>query len=278
MKMIIPIGPGLALKISNSSENLAVYPTTRLQKGLLLLDNEQELAEEGVGFGVPVLMRGLQTIFPGDLQLNTSKAGPVHVVRAIYTLNLEERIGKKAFRGIESQLLYAVKNYLAALIRRLPLLRGLLIGISSLLRGVFKWETFYEGSEFSAEVPMTYTIDQQAGIVDVVMDKLDLSTSGITEVIVMNEQGARTFDHFIDSAGNSEKGKQIGCWDEITAQEASFISPSQAVAFTLEQVAGAKLFRGRELVGSRLSWSGFGYCLPAQFEHFHYQLVIRRIA
>ena len=73
-------------------------------------------------------------------------------------------------------------------------------------------------------------------------------------------------------------GKEIGCWDEITAQEASFISSSHAVAFTLNQVSGAKLYRGRELIGSRLSWSGFGYSIPAQFEHFRYQVKIGRIA
>ena len=31
-----------------------------------LLDDEHDLAEEGVGFGVPVLKRGLQTVFPGS--------------------------------------------------------------------------------------------------------------------------------------------------------------------------------------------------------------------
>jgi hypothetical protein len=85
-----------------------------------------------------------------------------------------------------------------------------------------------------------------------------------------------TFDHFNDSTGNSLKGKKIGCWDEITAQEASFISLSHELAFSLEQVAGAKLYRGRELIGSRLSWSGFGYTFPAEFDHFHYMVKIWR--
>jgi hypothetical protein len=277
MKMIFPIGPRLTLKITNNSVNQPGYPSSRLQKGLLLMDNGQELAEEGVGFGVPVLMRGFQTIFPGSIQLDASEAGPLQVVRAIYSLNLEEKIGKPTYKGIESRLLYAVKNYLAALIRSMPFMRGLLTGISSFSRKLFGWETLYEHSEFSAEVKITYRIDQRDGVVDVALDKLDLSTSGITEVVVMNEQGARTFDRFIDSIGNSLQGNEIGCWDEIVAQAASFISSSNAVAFSLEQVAGAKLYRGRELIGSRLSWAGFGYSFPAQFDHFRYQVKIGRI-
>ena len=94
MRLVIPIGAGLALTIMKSPENLPGFPTARLQKGLLLLDQGEELAEEGVGFGVPVIMRGLQAIFPGDIQLNLSEDGPLQVVRAIYTLNLEEKIGK----------------------------------------------------------------------------------------------------------------------------------------------------------------------------------------
>ena len=208
MKMIIPIGPGLDLKITNNSENQPGFPTAGLQKGLVLLDHGRELAEEGVGFGVPVLMRGLQTIFPGRIQLDITEDGPLKVVRAIYTLNLEEKIGRPAHSGFESTLLYSIKNILAALIRGLPFLRGLLTGISNLLRKAFGWETLYVPSEFSAEVQMTYTIDQQAGVVDIVMDKLDSSTSGITEVVVMNEQGAVTFDHFSDSDWQLAAGKR----------------------------------------------------------------------
>jgi hypothetical protein len=276
--MIISLGSGLSLKITNNSENQPGFPSSRLQKGLLLLENDQDLSEEGVGFGVPLLIRGLQTIFPGSIQLNSTKLGSLQVVEAIYTLNLEEKIGKPSQRGIESKLLYKVKNYLAALIRRMPFIRGLLTGISSLLRKLFGWETLYENSEFSTQLKITYRIDQQTGVVDVVIDRLDLSTSDITEVVVMNEQGARTFDQFVDSAGNSLVGKEIGCWDEISACEASFISSSHAVAFSLEQVAGAKLYRGRELIDSRLSWAGFGYSFPAQFDQFRYQVKIGRIS
>jgi hypothetical protein len=277
MKMIIPIGSGLDLKITNNNGYQPDFPTGHLQKGLLLLDHDQDLSEEGVGFGVPVLMRGMQTIFPGAIQLVASKSGPLLLVQAIYKLNLEEKIGKPTYKKIENKLLYTIKDFLAALIRRFSFLRGLLTGASNLFRKVFGWETLYEESDFSAEVQMTYAIDQQAGVVDISMDKLESKISGITEVIIMNEQGANEFDYYLDSTGTSLRGKEIGCWDEITAQEASFVNLAHSVAFTLSQVRGAKLYRGRELIGSRLAWSGFGYSFPAQFDHFRFRLKIERI-
>jgi hypothetical protein len=276
MKLIIPMEAGLALTIMNSIENPSGFPTARLQKGLLLLDHGEELAEEGVGFGVPVIMRGLKAIFPGDIQLEIFEEGRLKVVRAIYILNLEERIGKPAQKEIEIKLLYAVKNHLAELIRKFPSLRGLLTSSSNLLRKVFKWETLYEQSEFSYEVSITYMINQQAGIIDVVLEKGDTDKSSITEIVVMNEQGARAFDHFIDTSGNMKRGIEIGCWDKVDAEEASFVSPSHEVAFSLEQVEGAKLYRGREIIEPRLSWAGFGYSLPGSLDHFQYQLKIGR--
>jgi hypothetical protein len=46
------------------------------------------------------------------------------------------------------------------------------------------------------------------------------------------------------------------------------------VAFSLGQAPGARLFRGRELVGARLAWVGFGYALPPTRRSFGYELTI----
>ena len=124
---------------------------------------------------------------------------------------------------------------------------------------------------------MTYTVDSRTGKIDVEVDTNDLSTDSITEVVVMNEQGAHHFDRYRDSGGTCLRGKEIGCWDEVTAEEASFISSTHRVAFTLERVKGARLFRGRELIGSRLAWSGFGYSFPPAVERFSYAVKIERV-
>ena len=62
----------------------------------------------------------------------------------------------------------------------------------------------------------------------------------------------------------------------MTAAEASFASSAADVVFTLRRVPGARLYRGRELIGSRLAWSGFGYVLPPTAARFAYDIAIAR--
>jgi hypothetical protein len=55
------------------------------------------------------------------------------------------------------------------------------------------------------------------------------------------------------------------------------MSSSQHISFSLPQVKGARLFLGRELIGSRLAWSGFGYTFPPGLNHFSYEVTIKRL-
>ena len=105
---------------------------------------------------------------------------------------------------------------------------------------------------------------------------LGITGRGVTEVILMNEQGARFFDRYTDSLGLLLYGKNIGCWDEVDAREASFGGSTTGASFTAEKAEGARLFRGRELVGSRLAWSGFGYSFPPSGQTVSYTLRIVR--
>jgi hypothetical protein len=122
-----------------------------------------------------------------------------------------------------------------------------------------------------------YTIEEETGKVAVEIDTLDLP-AGITEVVIMNEQGAHTFDRYLDSSGNSLREGEIGCWDLVTAEGAWFQSSANQVAFRLSQVAGARLYRGRELVGSRLAWAGFGYSFPPSIQRLRYEMRIEKPA
>jgi hypothetical protein len=283
MEVIIPLSDGLALKLAPGPSAGADYPTARLPRGLLLLHDGQELTEEGVGFGVPLLKRGIRTIFPGSLEYSATRRGARVEVSAAFKLNLEEKLarpggGVVGSRGPAGRGLYALKNFLAALIRRFTWLRGPLTAASNALRGLSGWQTAFEQSDFCAIVRLVYTIDSPAGLVKIRVDASGLPQAGISEIIVMNEQGARHFDQYRDSAGASLSGKEIGCWDEVTAQEASFICQRHRLAFSLHQVEGATLYRGRELIGSRLAWAGFGYSFPPGSEAYHYQVRIERLS
>jgi hypothetical protein len=163
------------------------------------------------------------------------------------------------------------------LTRRVPLLRGLLTALSNSLRSAFDWETVYEQAEFSTVVKMVYTVEAESGKVHMELDTTGLPRNRISEVILMNEQGARFFNRYQDSEGISLRAEEIGCWDLVTADRASFISDPYRIAFTLEQVGAAKLYRGRELIGSRLAWSGFGYSFSPMVGRFDCILRINRL-
>lgn len=274
MNITVPILVGAALKIHDLAENGLTYPTARLQKGLVLVKNDQELVEEAVGFGVPLLKRGNQTIFPGGVELIDQQSGRSVNVIARFTLNLEEKLGQPGQRGIKNNRLYAVKNSLAALIRRRPKSREPLTLASNALRRLFNWETKFEEANFNAEVQMCYTFVPNSGRIIIELDAGDLSRDGVTEIVIMNEQGAHHFDQYRDASGAVLRRSEISCWDEVTTDWASFVSEKDRLAFTLWQLDSAKLFRGRELIGSRLAWSGFGYSIPPAIKTIRYELMI----
>jgi hypothetical protein len=277
MKIDLPLTGGFALQIASGTNRDASYPTGRIQKGLVLYYDGLDLSEEAVGFGVPILKRGLQTIFPGEVELYPQEDSSGYQLSARYKLNLEEKIARSGNGTINSRLVYASKNSLAAVIRRLPFLRGLLTGTSNLLRSTLAWETTYEPAGFFTYVTLAYTIDAAAGRIKVELMGGDIIPDSISEIIVMNEQGARHFDQYQDSNGLSQLMNEIGCWDPVFAAEASFIDRRHQVSFSLPQVNGARLYRGRELVDNRLAWSGFGYSFSPNLDHFSYEVTVKRL-
>jgi hypothetical protein len=277
VELNVPLLDGLALTIGDRSAGGGGYPTRRLQKGLLLVDQAEELAEEGVGFGVPVLKCGVQTIFPGAVELTSRRAGGDCVVTAVFDMNLVERLVRPGGAPLRSQTLYAAKNVLAALHRRSPALRGSLTATSNALRRTFGWATTFEEAERVASLTMVYVVHADEGRVGVSLEPADAPLAGVPEIVVMNEQGARHFDRYEDADGTALRGDEIGTWDQVTAARASFVCAARGVAFSLEPVDGAELARGRELIGSRVAWSGFGYSFPPTLGRFGYDLLIERI-
>lgn len=277
MDITFPLSSEVCLKIGQDSKNGDSYPTSRLQKGLVLIANGQELVEEGVGFGVPVLKFGVKTIFPGAIELAGLNGSQDQELTAVYRMNLEEKLIGQNLQSVQSRSLYRIKNHLADVYRHIPATRRPLTAMSNALRLGFGWRTTFEEAGCNYPVKVHYVVDRQAGIISVVVDTADLPQADITEVVVMNEQGARYFDTYSDSSGAFLQGEAIGSWDEVTAESASFVNPTHRLAFTVPTIAGARLFRGRELIGSRLAWSGFGYSFPPTIERIGYQVRIERL-
>jgi hypothetical protein len=277
MKINLPFNHGMGLRICSGGNGNTTYPTARIQKGLALFCDEQDLSEEAVGFGVPILKCGLQAIFPGEVDLFTDAGISTPRITARYKLNLEEKISKNNTGTIDKQWLYASKNMLAAVIRNWPISRRVLTEISNLLRSTLGWKTNYEPADFSNFITMTYTVDKVKGEVYIEMISTEYSLPNISEVIVMNEQGAQTFNLYQESGGSIHTGGDIGCWDLVLGDYAAFISSTQHISFSLPQVKGARLYRGRENIDSRLAWAGFGYIIPPDLTNFSYSITLNKL-
>jgi len=276
VELNVPLRGGLALVIADRPTGADAYPTACLQRGLVLFHEGRDLAEEGVGFGVPILKRGALTVFPGAVQLAERQDGPQRVISATFRMNLVERLAGTQGRGPTSGSFYAFRDLLAALHRRLPPLRGLLTAASGAVRRRCGWVTTFEETDTCAMLAVTYTIDGDRGRIGIAVDTTGLAERGVTEVVVMNELGARDFDLYLDSGGARLRGREIGTWHAVPAARAAFASAGARVAFSLRQAHGAKLYRGRELVGARLAWSGFGYSLRPSRGRFTYDVDIVR--
>jgi hypothetical protein len=276
VELNVPLPDGLSLRIADRSPGERGYPTARLQKGLLLLHEGEDLAEEGVGFGVPVLKRGVLTVFPGRMSLGWRHTGAVCEVTATFEMDLVERLARTGGAALRPKALYAAKNTLAALHRRSRPLRGLLSATSSGLRRTFRWRTTFEETRTVATLHVRYAIDAERGRIGIEVDMSGRPGDGVSEVVVMNEQGARHFDRYRDADGTILQGREIGTWDRVAAQTACFVCAADGVAFSLDQVDGARLYRGRELIGERVAWAGFGYSLPPTRNKFGYEVRIER--
>ena len=254
----------------------APYPTACLRRGLLLHDGGVDLSEEGVGFGVPVAKRGRETVFPGALEVTEVCRGPRPRLVAAYTLDLVERLSGADGGVVDRRGLYDAKDALAALHRRAPALRGPLAAASSLLRAGLGWTTVYERARSAGGVVVTCEVDPARGVLAVEVDLTGL-VSDVGEVVVMNEQGARCFDRYVEDGGAPRDASGLATWDTVGAWRAGFVSGARRVAFWAVRADGARLYRGRELVGSRLSWAGFGYSAPPGLGRLRYEIAVERL-
>ncbi len=270
----IELTKSMCLLITNPGIEKGDYTANRLQKGLVLVHENWDLSEEGIGFAVPILKFGHEAIFPGNACITTEKDGDTTVVKIDYDMNQVERIVVKSRKQIGNNAFYKIKEYFSRLHREYPQLRKILVRSSNSLRRTFDIETRFEKVASAGTASVVNIIDAGKGIIHVSVNLSNVKKEGRTEVNIMNELGANHFDTYRDSNGLFLRGNAIGTWDETFADEASFIDSRNKIAFTLNRVKGARMFRGRELVEGRLAWSGLAYVLPHDIINFAYDIRI----
>jgi hypothetical protein len=275
-RLALPAGLALVTAGPRPARETGGYPTDGLQKGLLLLDGEQELSGEGVGFGVPVLKRGLRAAFCGSSKATTRDAEAASLT-LVYRVDRLERLGSHAHGRLAPAPLDLARESLSLVYRRVPSLRRPLAAASNTGRRLLGVSTRFEETDLLAEVAVTYALvaarGEHEGVLTVTA-RLDALPPTVTEVILMNELGATFFDTY-EEDGQVTRGGDIGAWDQVTAESARFRSSATGAWFELRSTPDpaapdARLFRGRELAPGRLAWAGFGYSLrpgPAGFTY-----------
>lgn len=255
------------------------YPSAHLQRGPTLVYRGVDLAEEGVGFGVPIVKLGRRTVFAGgadliDVETHASEdGGPV--IELAYQLDREEGTALFANGRRHRQAppgLAVARDRLASAHRGHPAVRPLIDGVNACLRRMFNARTCY------LRVPLVGVIRVRYGFTDAgrsmqvhaALDHLD--DPAVTEIIFMNELGAHHFTRYHDSDGAILEGSAIGSWGEIIAHEATLSDPVRGLSFAVARVPDARLFRGRELAPGRLAWAGFAHVISPGVQTFTYRV------
>jgi hypothetical protein len=277
MERRFTLADGLSLATTEPQPPRAIgaYPTDGLQKGLLLLDGEQELSGEGVGFGVPVLKRGPRAVFAGSCRVVPGDAGPRELT-LVYRMDRVERLGGRRRPRRALAPLELVRETLSLAYRRVPPLRRPLTSLSNAGRRLLRVRTWFDQTTVLAELPVTYEVgggqSADAGCL-LVTAHLGSLPATVTEVVLMNELGA-SFDLY-EEGGRALHAGEIGAWDAVRAPSARFRNGAAGVWFELMSrpdpaAPQVRLLRGRESAAGRLAWAGFGYSLrpgPSAFTY-----------
>ncbi len=235
------------------------YPTSKIKRGLVISLEGEELCEEGAGFGLPVLKFGDAAAFPGWSRSRVRKMGKIAFVETEYEMNLVSRL---AVGGelLERDRLCRAKERIDRLHRDHPSLRRTIEIGSALFRRALSVETRLLEADSFGRSRVRYAISER-GEIDVRV-RCWPKREGCTEMAVMNEQGAGSFDHYRDSEGLDLSGDEIGCWQRTAADWAQFIDDEHGLSFKLPRIEGAELFYGREMRAGRLAWAGLAHVVP----------------
>ena len=255
----------------NRPRNLEIAP---LQKGLVLVKNGKEVVEEGAGFGVPVIKYADATLFSGDARtyLQSEKKNCAIVAKDFYlnlisTKNLRGRpITNEIYRGFH-------KLFQAAYLSCKPLRH--IFDLTMHIINLIGMETRFVEVPPRGKITITYRCLPNQIIVNADLTALD--KSGCQEILLLNEQGASTFNVYREA--NQMYGLRegrVGAWERVRTENAHFSDLSKTISFSLHRRNGAVLYRGWERIERRFSWAGMAYSLEPNRTRFGYSITISR--
>lgn len=243
--------------------------TAAIQKGLVLMIDDEELIGEGIGFGVPVAKYKDKTYFSScaNVEILKGKSRSDFSLRKTFILDavsrkkfrksiyINDKFYSKAHKTFEK--LYLPNKKLAKL-----------FNLAMEFREVAQIKTSFEKVKPRGKVDVRYKI--QSSTIKVSADFSDLSLEGCQKLLVLNEQGAKVFERYVDTSGLMLAGNEIGAWDPVAAKEAIMQNVKKQIEFSLNRSNEAALFRGWEQTKNRFSWAGLSYSLKPSIGMFEY--------
>jgi hypothetical protein len=261
--------------------SLRLYPDSHprnleiadLQKGLVLMRNDEELIEEGAGFGVPIVKFSGQTFFSSTAEVFLRQRAEGRVV--LEKIFLLDTVSKKQICGAYlNDDFYSFfhktfeKGYLGnGRFRRV-------FDQIMLLRNALGVQTKFIKVLPRGRVSVVYI--WVADLIKVHVTFFLFDRTDCKELMLLNEQGAAYFRKFVDTDGTILSDSRISAWEEIKAKQAFFFDDKARLSFSLRNLDGAVLYRGREQIKDRFSWAGMTYILPAETLSFDYTVRIMR--
>lgn len=228
--------------------------TTGLAKGRVLTRDGIDLSGEGMGFGAPVVVTGWRTY------LSFTAEPPAGVSSGedskIFQLDALQKIVKKG-KGVEDKKAYIWQEARGTIYKKVGWTQKLL-PLAKRLEDRANTIVTYERVEPLASVPVEYGQYEDSVRISVNLTEVR-NLPGRKSIYILNEQDALEFPVYIDSSGKKLEGSAIGGWVKVDVAAASFRDRLGRLAFELEQRPGAVLYRGRELIPGKLSWSGLIY-------------------
>jgi hypothetical protein len=263
------ISDSVALRIHSDTKPQNMK-TASLQKGLILLYNGAEVVGEGTGFGVPIGKYSDETFFSGSSFLQVHKQENSVIICKEFLMDM---IARDKFRNLklENMKLRRKIDSVSLLYQKHKRLAQFILHAKGLL---FKFgvESVFIRTSPKGKVIVTYTIDRNRILVKLSFSRLD--RNNLQKVFVLNEQGAHFFRKYSDSEGLKLDDEEIGAWDGVTAQSAKISDKKDRIAFSLKNVEGTMLWRGREVVKGSLNWIGLDYELNPEDDQFEYEIEI----
>ena len=243
---------------------------TKLQKGLILVSNEKELAGEGIGLGVPSIRFRDRTYFSGSSTMRFEQTGSHATVIKEFALNLASERTLRNIR-VETKTARKIRRSFDKLYMKHKHSR--LLAFENMLRHVGIKRDFVQTKPVGSVI-VVYNVDPP--YININAEFRLFQNIGVQEIYLLNEQSSKHFRKYYDSNGTVLFDKGIGAWETVDASWACIHSVEDNVGFRLWKHKDAVLHRGREFLNGIFDWVGLDYEADPENMCFEYNIELIR--